>query len=144
MDLIVLIKSHVDELIAWLAVFSIVVEVAPIKINPWTKLLKAIGNRMNSDILVRLKEVEDQLAQQDAKIDNNEKDRIRFEILDFARTCRQHDEHTTEEFDHIFEQYDKYEVILAKLEQPNGKVTQAMHFINGVYQIVCEKNNFVP
>ena len=144
MDLLLLIKSHVDELIAWLAVFSIVVEVAPIKINPWTKLLKGIGNRMNADIIRRLDEVEDQLAKQDAKIDNNEKDRIRYEILDFARTCRQHDEHTTEEFDHIFEQYDKYEVILSKLEQPNGKITQAMRFISGIYQTVCEKNNFVP
>ena len=144
MQLLDLLRDYTTEILTWLAMFSIVVEVAPIKINPWTKLLKAIGNRMNSDILVRLKEVEDQLAQQDAKIDNNEKDRIRYEILDFARTCRQHDEHTSEEFDHIFEQYDKYEVILAKLEQPNGKVTQAMRFISGIYQSVCEKNNFVP
>ena len=142
MQLLELLRDYTSEIVTWLAMLSIVVEVAPIKINPWTCLLKAIGNRMNSDILTRLKEVEDQLAQQDAKIDNNEKDRIRFEILDFARTCRQQDEHTTEEFDHIFEQYDKYEVILAKLEQPNGKVTQAMHFINGIYQNVCEKNNF--
>jgi hypothetical protein len=143
MQLLNLLRDYASEIVAWLAMLSIVVEVAPIKINPWTKLLRAVGNRMNADILSRLKDVEVQLAQQDAKIDNNEKDRIRYEILDFARACRKHEKHTKEEFDHIFEQYDKYEVILSKLEQPNGKVTQAMHFISEVFQDILAKDDFI-
>ena len=143
MALLETLKCYTSEILAWLAIFSIVVEVAPIKVNPWTAILKSIGSRMNADILTRLKEVETQLEKQDAKIDNNEKDRIRFEILDFARTCRKHEKHTKEEFDHIFEQYDKYEVILASLEQPNGKVTQAMHFISEVYQKILVDDDFI-
>lgn len=143
MALLEALKCYTSEILAWLAIFSIVVEVAPIKVNPWTAILKSIGSRMNADILTRLKEVETQLEKQDAKIDNNEKDRIRFEILDFARTCRKHEKHTKEEFDHIFEQYDKYEVILASLEQPNGKVTQAMHFIGEVYQKILVEDDFI-
>ena len=143
MALLQLVKDYTADIITWLALFSIVVEVAPIKINPWTKLLKGIGSRMNADILKRLEEVESQLKAQDDKIDNNEKDRIRYEILDFARACRKHEKHTKEEFDHIFEQYDKYEVILAKLEQPNGKVTQAMHFISEVYQDILADDGFI-
>lgn len=144
MLLVQLLKDYTAEIAAWLTLLSIVIEVAPIKINPWTKLLKGIGNRMNADILKRLDEVETQLKKQDDKIDNNEKDRIRYEILDFARACRKHEQHTKEEFDHIFEQYDKYEVILAKLEQPNGKVTQAMRFLSSVYQEILETDGFVP
>lgn len=144
MLLVQLTKDYMAEIAAWLTVLSIVIEVAPIKINPWTKLLKGIGNRMNADILKRLDEVETQLKKQDDKIDNNEKDRIRYEILDFARACRKHEQHTKEEFDHIFEQYDKYEVILAKLEQPNGKVTQAMRFLSSIYQEILETDGFVP
>ena len=143
MALLEALKCYTSEILAWLAIFSIVVEVAPIKVNPWTAILKSIGNRMNADILTRINEVETQLEKQDAKIDNNEKDRIRFEILDFARTCRKHEKHTKEEFDHIFEQYDKYEVILASLEQPNGKVTQAMHFIGEVYQKILVEDDFI-
>ena len=144
MLLVQLLKDYTAEIAAWLTLLSIVIEVAPIKINPWTKLLKGIGNRMNADILKRLDEVETQLKKQDDKIDNNEKDRIRYEILDFARACRKHEQHTKEEFDHIFEQYDKYEVILAKLEQPNGKVTQAMRFLSSIYQEILETDGFVP
>ena len=142
MALLHLVKDYTADIVTWLALFSIVIEVAPIKINPWTKLLKGIGNRMNADIIKRLEEVESQLKKQDDKIDNNEKDRVRYEILDFARTCRKQDKHTKEEFDHIFEQYDKYEVILAKLEQPNGKVTQAMRYISSLYQESLETDDF--
>ena len=138
MHILDFLSTYASDIVASLALLSIVVEVAPIKLNPWTYLLKGLGNKINADVIKRLDIVEAQLKAQDSKIDNNEKDRIRYEILDFARSCRKNDPHTKEEFDHILEQYDKYEVILAKLEQPNGKVTQAMRYINQLYADVQE------
>lgn len=138
MHILTLLHTYASDIAASLAILSIVIEVAPIKLNPWSYLLKSLGNKINADVINRLEIVEGQLKAQDSKIDNNEKDRIRYEILDFARSCRKNDPHTKEEFDHILEQYDKYEVILAKLEQPNGKVTQAMRYINQLYPNVQE------
>lgn len=97
---------------------------------------------MNASIVTRLDAVEVQLKAQDDKIDNNEKDRIKHEILDFVRALRKNELPTKEEFDHILEQYDKYEVILAKLEQPNGRVIQAMKFINQVYLDAITQDKF--
>lgn len=142
MELLMLLREYASEIVSTLALFSLVVEVTPIKINPLTWILQAAGKRMNGDILKRLDALEEQLKTQDQKIDNNEKDRIRYEILDFARACRKKELHTKEEFDHIFEQYDKYEVILAKLEQPNGKVTQAMKYISALYVEIHENDTF--
>ena len=142
MHILEMLSQYASDIVAVLALFSVVLEVTPVKINPWTWVLKGVGNRMNADIIKRLDEVEKQLKAQDAKIDNNEKDRIKYEILDFARSCRRKEQHTKEEFDHIFEQYDKYEVILAKLEQPNGKVTHAMKFVSSVYLEVIADDNF--
>lgn len=142
MELYTLLQQYLTEIVSALAVCSIVVEVTPVKLNPWTFIFKAVGKRMNGDIVNRLDVVEAQLKEQDAKIDSNEKDRIKYEILDFVRSCRKKEVHTKEEFDHILEQYDKYEVILAKLEQPNGKVTQAMKFINSLYLEIHEQDNF--
>ena len=138
MHILTLLHTYASDIAASLAILSIVIEVAPIKLNPWSYLLKSLGNKINADVINRLEIVEGQLKAQDSKIDNNEKDRIRYEILDFARSCRKNDPHTKEEFDHILEQYDKYEVILAKLEQPNGKVTQAMKYITQLYHTVQE------
>lgn len=142
MELLVFLQNYASEVVSALALGSIVVEFTPIKVNPVTYILKGIGKRMNSDILKRLDSLEGQLKKQDEKIDNNEKDRIRYEILDFARTCRKDELPTKEEFDHILEQYDKYEVILAKLEQPNGRVTQAMKFISSLYVETHENDTF--
>lgn len=138
MHILTLLHTYASDIAASLAILSIVIEVAPIKLNPWSYLLKSLGNKINADVINRLEIVEGQLKAQDSKIDNNEKDRIRYEILDFARSCRKNEPHTKEEFDHILEQYDKYEVILAKLEQPNGKVTQAMKYITQLYHTVQE------
>lgn len=52
MQLLDLLRDYTSEILTGLAMFSIVVEVAPIKINPWTKLLKAIGNRIDRKSVV--------------------------------------------------------------------------------------------
>ena len=142
MHIINFVHDNLNELAIWVAGFSIIVEITPIKINPWTYLLDKIGKRMNASIVARLDAVEVQLKAQDDKIDNNEKDRIKHEILDFVRALRKNELPTKEEFDHILEQYDKYEVILAKLEQPNGRVIQAMKFINQVYLDAITQDKF--
>ena len=44
----------------------------------------------------------------------DEKDRIRYEVLDFANSCRNGRRHTKDEFQHIIDLNDKYEVLLDK------------------------------
>lgn len=141
MRFVELVHSYIADIAALLAMLSVIVEISPrIKINPWTWLLKIVGNKMNADLLHNISDIEVQLKKQAKEIDKNERDRIRYEILDFANSCRNRQLHTKEEFDHILEQYDKYEIIMAKLEQPNGKVNQAMKYINELY-IDCQKQN---
>lgn len=144
MHLVALLHEYITDVVAVLAALSIYVEINPrIQLNPWSWLLKTIGNKMNADLLHKISDIEQQLKDQDDKIDNNEKDRIRYEILDFANSCRNRQLHTKEEFDHIIEQYDKYEIIMAKLEQPNGKVTQAMKYIYTLYTERQVNNDFI-
>lgn len=133
------IRPYLEDGAKWLALLSVIVEFTPIKLSPISWLLKKAGTVMNSEIIERMNRLEAKLVEQDVKIDNNEKDRLRFEILDFASSCRSGRMHTIEEFDHILEQYDKYEVILAKLEQPNGKTTQAMKYVTSLY----DQNDFL-
>ena len=87
-----------------IAVGSIFFEVSKIKINPISFLLKWIGKRMFEPMNSRLDAVE-------KKIDENEIDRIRWEILEFANTCRNGKRHTKDEFSHIIAQNDKYHIV---------------------------------
>ena len=69
-----------------------------------------------------------------SKIDNNEKDRLRFEILSFANSLRNGNKHTRQEFETIFFFYDKYETIINELKQKNGYLEEEMEFIKKCYE----------
>jgi len=44
-----------------LLILMTLVQIAPIKINPWTALAKAIGKAVNADVFNRLSEIESKL-----------------------------------------------------------------------------------
>lgn len=88
----------------WLGVgvvLSYIIQVSPIKINPWSAALRAIGAAINADIKKELAENKHQLQQCMAAIDENEKDRIRHEMFSFAESCRRGIQHTRGDFERI-------------------------------------------
>jgi hypothetical protein len=69
------------------------------------------------------------------KIDNNEKDDLRYKILSFANSLHNGDNHTRQEYETIFMFYDKYEVIISELEIKNGYLETEMSFIRKTYEV---------
>lgn len=69
-----------------------------------------------------------------SKIDNNEKDNLRYKILSFANSLRNGNKHTRQEFETIFFFYDKYETIINELKQKNGYLEEEMEFIKNCYE----------
>jgi len=59
-------------------------------------------------------------------MNENEKDRIRWEILDFANSCRNGRKHTKDEFQHIITLNDKYKNLLALTGDKNGVFEMSM------------------
>ena len=82
-----------------------------------TAIIALITNKNN-----RLEEISN-------KIDNNEKDHLRFEILSFAGDLRNGVVKTRQEFETIFAFYDKYEEIITALKVHNGYVDSEFDFI---------------
>lgn len=115
---------------------SIFFEVSKIKINPITFILRWAGKRMFEPFDKRLDAVE-------KKIDENEIDRIRWEILEFANTCRKGERHTKDEFTHIIAQNDKYHNILKQYNMTNGQIDADFEYIKGLYKWCQEHNDFL-
>ena len=131
-------------------VLGIFVEVTPIKINPVSTLLKFIGSNINADLKAEISAVKTEIETTKEsvqkivnKVDNNEIDRIRWEILDFANSCRNHKKHTKEEFDHVIALNQKYHRILDEREEENGQVDIAFEYIRKLYQKCLENNSFL-
>lgn len=119
-----------------LAAGSIFFEVSKIKLNPISFLLRWTGDRMFAPVNRRLDEVE-------KKIDENEIDRIRWEILDFANSCRNGKRHTKDEFVHIIAQNDKYHKILSVYGMTNGQIDADYSYIEGLYRKCQADNDFL-
>lgn len=129
---------------------SIFIEITPVKINPVSTLLKFVGSNINADLKAEISAVKTEIATTkesvqkiDNKVDNNEIDRIRWEILDFANSCRNHKKHTKEEFDHIISLNQKYHKILDEREEENGQVDMAFDYIGKLYRKCMETNGFL-
>lgn len=78
-----------------------------------------------------------------AQIDENEKDRIRWEVLDFANSCRNGRKHTKDEYQHIITLHDKYKRLLDKTNDTNGVFDEEYAYIKRLYAERQEKNDFL-
>ena len=76
-------------------------------------------------------------------VDENEKDRIRWEVLDFANACRNGRKHTKDEFQHIIALKDKYVTLLKKTGDKNGVFDEEYSYILDLYKERQQKNDFL-
>lgn len=100
-----------------------------------TKFEKKVDDLENT-LSNKIQEVSD-------KNDENEKDRIRWEVLSFANSCRNSRKHSKEEFTHIFELEKKYEELLKRTDDKNGVFELDYEYIKGIYAERLEKNDFL-
>ena len=75
-------------------VIGSLIQFTPVKLKPFTMLVRWIGKVLTGDVAEKVSSIE-------SLIDENEKDRIRWEVLDFANSCRNGIKHTKDEYQHI-------------------------------------------
>ena len=110
------------------------VQIAPIKINPWSAVARGIGKTMNKDMMDKLEN----------RMDKDDADACRTRILRFADELRRGVEHSEEFFNQILDDVSDYEHYC--LEHPNyknNKAGNAIAEIDKVYQKCMEKNSFL-
>lgn len=113
-------KTIIEQYGVLLGVLAMIgIEISPIKINPFTWLGKICGK------LLGIEELSRQIKKVDEKVDENEIDRIRYEILQFSRSLRGKRQHTDNEYQHIEELYAKYHDKL----NANSYITSEMEYI---------------
>ena len=151
------IGNHLWQIILFGSLF---IQIAPIKINPWSALLKWIGKLITGDACTKI----DGLIEKVNKIDGlvqsvnnlktdinninqdvmtNEKDRIRWEILDFANSCHNGRRHTRDEYRHIDKLNHKYIQLLEQTNDSNGEFEAEYDYIKELYAERIRKNDFL-
>lgn len=144
------IESFGSSFLFYAAVLCTIVQVAPIKINPWDFLLGWIGERFNSGINKRINEVNERVNRLEESIDKHiEKcdiddwKRKRSDIVEFVNQGVNGARHTKESFENIIALCDEYEDYVKKNPNVhNGVINDSMYAIRIKYQEHLVKADF--
>ena len=124
-------KMTAGEMAGWAVVLLIIlfslIQIAPVKLNPWDSILGWIGRKVNGGMHEQLKELKKQVS--DLWINSH-----RQSILTFARECRADIDHDAEEWNHILSVADEYEQYCLRNTVSNGVVKADTAYIRSLYQ----------
>ena len=85
------------------------IEVSPIKINPWSRLAKIIGHALNAEVLEQQKQTQKKLEEHIQVDDERNANLLRTQILRFNDELIDDKHHTREHFIEILAIIDAYE-----------------------------------
>ena len=111
-----------------------------IPFKPFTRLFKYIGNLCRDEEMHRkVDNMTSNLIELQKRHDEDEMDRLRYEILGFERTLRnlkKTESVSQEEFITIFDMVEKYHILIEKHHKMNNKFEKAQEYITEKYEIM--------
>ena len=127
------------------------IEIAPIKVNPWSAIARALGSVINRDVIARLDDISrvqrDTRQRLDDHIkldDERDADMHRAKILRFNNELLRDIPHTREEFIEILAEIDGYEAFCrAHPDYQNNRAVHAVANIKRVYAERLQKHDFL-
>ncbi|MCM1269378.1 MAG: hypothetical protein NC247_01965 [Ruminococcus flavefaciens] len=123
--------QFIKDLAGILAILGIVIEITPIKINPFSW----IGARLNKSINKEITELRRDFEVTKA---NN----MRWEILSFANSCRRGISHSKDEWHHILNIMKEYDEYTKEKDIVNGVIEEDSRYLRELYQERNHKNDF--
>ena len=124
-------KLTAGELAGWAVVLIILafslIQIAPVKLNPWDSILGWFGRKLNGNMQKRLDDLEKQIR-------NMWINTHRLHILTFARECRANIEHSSDEWTNVLNVAEEYEKTVHEQRITNGVITQDTAYIRALYQ----------
>jgi len=114
-----------------------------IKWNPISALFGWIGKIIVKPVEEKLDRMTTEIVEIREQQWADEKDRIRYEVLEFANTCRNGRRHTRDEYQHIISLKDKYEKLLEKTNDKNGVFEEEYSYIVNLYHKCQVENDFL-
>ena len=138
-----------------------VIEISPIKVNPVKAFCTWFGKILLNDVIDSIKKIEKRQAEQKEELEQlksdvdkrfnkiehvrnmDTMDSIRWDILQFANSCRHGKQHTLDEFKHIIRQNNKYEKLVEIEGVENGVYELEYKYILKVYKQCQDNDSFL-
>ena len=141
----------------WTVLALTIVQIAPIKINPWSFIFKMFYkficwlSRMSlAPLIDRMDEINTKVDAMQSEIEVVKKEfevknanDWRWDILDFFNSARNGRPHSKEEWDHAIDQVKKYERHVELHDIDNGVLEEASKWLRYEYHEHIRRNDFL-
>lgn len=121
-----------------------IIQVSPIKLNPWDALLGWIGDRLNSHIIRRVDDINEKLTEHIQESRDSSIKRRRQRILNFVEQGMEGKRYTKESFDYIIKECDEYEKYIKEYDIKNGVIEASITEIRKRYIDHIHNADFAP
>ena len=120
------------------------VQIAPIKINPWSWIGRCIGRAINGEVLEKVETLTQDVKKNKAEDEEQWVSLSRTHILRFGDELLHGVDHSKEHFDQVLDDISKYEnYCRTHQDYPNGKAVATIKQIKKTYQKCLEENSFL-
>lgn len=127
-----------------LLILMTLIQIAPIKINPWSWLGKCIGRAINGEVLDKMETLSQDVKKNKADDDEQWASLSRSHILRFGDELLHGVAHSKEHFDQILLDISKYEKYCSEhKDYLNDVAHETINHIKNTYQKCLEENNFL-
>lgn len=137
-----------QEWVKWVAAGVValmsLIQISPIKINPWTAIGRWIGRAINGELIEKVNNLEKQLEIVEAKHDESEAKAARVRILRFGDELYQGKRHSKEHFEDILADITEYDIYCREhpdFKNERTKVTESV--ILKQYRDCTENHSFL-
>lgn len=127
-----------------LVVLLTLVQISPIKLNPWSKLAQLIGHALNAEVLEQQKQTQQKLDEHIKVDDERNANLLRTKILRFNDELIDDRKHTKEHFIEVLAIIDDYEDYCRDHpDYKNNRCAHAVANISRVYDERLQKHDFL-
>lgn len=144
----------IGELVGWgtvaAAALSTVVQISPVKINPWSALAQWIGRAINGEVIKEVASLKADIQGVKADIEgvkaaDAERDAksARARILQFGDELIENEHHTKEHFDDVLQDIDDYEAYCREhTDFKNNRTHATTQYILEIYHRCLKEHRF--
>ena len=136
-----------EEMIRWVLAAlagATIIQISPIKLDPWTWLGRKIGRAINGEVMDELQNLKGRMERMEAQAEEQNMDTARTRILRFGDECKRDVPHSEEHFNQVLEDIDKYERYCnGHPEYKNAKAVLTIAKIKEIYGRRLESGDFL-
>lgn len=127
-----------------IASLATLIQITPIKINPWSALARWIGRAINGEVIEKVEKLEKDVGTINDKVDESGAKTARARILRFGDEIIHGVRHSKEHFDDVLDDISDYEKYCSSHPDfKNGKTGLTSNLIKETYQNCLKNHDFI-